>query len=56
MKAATFSIALTPEQATALLQLIDIAVKSSGLQVAHAAVLLHDIIQSAHKAAFTSEN
>lgn len=48
--APTFSVTFTPEQGTALLQLIDIAVKSGGLNVASAAVVLSDMIQAAHKA------
>ena len=36
----TFPVLLTREQALAILQLIDLAVKSSGLQVAAAAVAI----------------
>ena len=45
----SFLVELTQEQATALLQLVDIAVKSGGLQVAASAVFFHDHIQAAHR-------
>lgn len=51
----SFLVELTPEQATALLQLIDLAVKSGGLQVAQAAVFFHDHIQAAHKRSLEAE-
>jgi hypothetical protein len=45
----SFLIELTPEQASALLQLIDLAVKSGGLSVAPTAVFFQEHIQAAHK-------
>lgn len=44
------NIQITPEQANALVQIIDIAVKSGGLQLAQNAVFFHTLIQEAHKA------
>lgn len=49
MDKANIVIQITPEQATALLQLIDAAVKAGGLQVAQAAVFFHTLIQTAYK-------
>lgn len=44
------TIELTKEEATALVQLIDLAVKSGGLQVANAALVLMSKLDAAAKA------
>jgi hypothetical protein len=46
-----FSVEYTAGEASALLQLIDLAVKSGGMQVAEAAVVLSNKIREAAKAA-----
>ena len=48
-------IELTEEKAKALVELLDVAIKAGGLQVAKAAVVLVDDIMAAAKAAQAAE-
>ena len=53
MEEAMFLVALTPDEGSALIQALDLVVRHTGLQNAHAALALVQKINDAHESAST---